>query len=136
MKSSEIRNELANAGGNNVGSRRGLAFGWGLAAGVGAAALFCDVEIDALVGADRTTAPGFDVKAVFDRTTMLVLTWMADLRADGCGGAFDCAARSAFASFTAKAERRSPRLHHHFQKNQPEHANVTMANRATPERSK
>jgi len=35
MKSSEIRNEPAGAGGINVGSRRGLAFGWGLAAGIG-----------------------------------------------------------------------------------------------------
>jgi hypothetical protein len=37
MTSSETRNELAGAGGNNVASPRGIAFGWGLAAGIGAA---------------------------------------------------------------------------------------------------
>src|SRR3954447_2647078 len=37
MTSSETRNELAGAGGNNVPSPRGIACGWGLAAGIGAA---------------------------------------------------------------------------------------------------
>jgi Protein of unknown function (DUF1264) len=37
MTPSDIRNELANARGNNVASRRGLTFAWGLAAGIGAA---------------------------------------------------------------------------------------------------
>src|SRR6266542_2204224 len=109
----------------NFRSAKGDGGGASSAAGVGAVALVCAVEIDALVGADRTM--GFDVTAAFDRTTMLVLTWMTDLRADGCGGVFDCAARSAFASFAAKAGWRSPRLPHHFQKNQPEPASVTMA---------
>jgi Protein of unknown function (DUF1264) len=37
MTPSKIRTELASARSNNVSSRRGLAFGWGVAAGIGAA---------------------------------------------------------------------------------------------------
>src|SRR6266516_627617 len=109
----------------------------GSVAAAGAAAVVCDVEIDALVGADRASASNFGVTATFVRTTMLVLTWMADLRGDNCGRAFDCAADAAFASFTATpTDRRSTLLLHHFQKNQPEHASVTTASRATNERRK
>ena len=37
MTFSDTRNEPGRAGSNTVGCRRGLAFGWGLAAGIGAA---------------------------------------------------------------------------------------------------
>ena len=40
MKSSETQNELAGAVGNNIASPRVIAFGWGLAAGIGAVALW------------------------------------------------------------------------------------------------
>src|SRR2546426_8600287 len=111
----------------NFKSAKGDGGAAGSVAGAGAAAVVCKVEINALVGADRASGSNFGVTATFVRTTMLVLTWMADLRGDGCGGAFGCAAESAFASFSATTDRRSPLLPHHFQKNQPEHASVATA---------
>src|SRR5881396_2461240 len=109
----------------NFKSAKGDGGGKGSAAGAGV--LLCNVELGSLVGPDGTSAPGTGAATTLVRTTMLVLTWMADLRQDGCGGAFGRAAKSAFASFTATTDRRSPLLLHHFQKNQPEHASVAAA---------
>src|SRR5439155_4183744 len=121
----------------NFKSAKGDGGAAGSVASAGAAAVVCDVEIDAVVGADRASASNFGVTATFVRTTMLVLTRMTDLRGDDCGRAFDCAADSAFASFTATTtDRLWPVLLHHFQKNQPEHARVATASRATSERRK
>src|SRR6266568_5078733 len=120
----------------NFRSAKGEGGGARSTVGAGASALACGVAIDALVGVELPSAAGLVVTVTFDRTTMLVLTWMTDLRGDDCGRAFDCAAESPFASFTTTTDRRSPRLLHHFQKNQPEHASVTTANRAAAERSK
>src|SRR5438128_8446680 len=103
-------------------------------AGVEAVALVCDGESDALVGPERTSAPGFGVAAAPGRKTMLVLTWMTDLRGDG--RVFDCAGWSTFAAVDFSTDRRSPWLPHHFQKNHPEHASVITASRATAERRK
>src|SRR6185436_2852338 len=62
---------------------------------------------------------------------------MVDLREDDSGTAFDRAFEPVFASITeATADGRSPRLVHHFQKNQPEHASVRTARMATIERRK
>src|SRR5438093_9684576 len=120
----------------NFKSAKGEGGGAGSAAGAGASALAWRVAIDALVGVGLTSAGGVVVAVAFDRTTMLVLTWMTGLRGDDCGRTFTWAAESPFASFTATTDRRSPRLLHHFQKNQPEHASVTTASRAAAERSK
>src|SRR3989442_14920851 len=108
----------------NFKSAKGEGGGAGSAVGAGASALACGVAIDALVGVELTSAAGLVVTVTFDRTTMLVLTWMRGLRGDDCERAFTWAAESPFASFTATMDRRSPRLLHHFQKNQPEHASV------------
>src|SRR6266550_2812364 len=82
-----------------AGSTRGAA---GSAAG-GREALVCDVETDALVGADRASVSRFGITATFVRTIMLVLTWMVDLRGTDCGWAFDRAAGSALSSCAATA---------------------------------
>src|SRR6267154_1919130 len=109
----------------NFKSAKGDTGAAGTAASVGAATPDCDVEIDSLAGANRASASSLGVTATFVRTTMLVLTWMANLRGDDCGRAFDCAADSALESFTGTTtDRRSPLLLHQFQKNQPEPASV------------
>src|SRR5436190_14851455 len=118
----------------NFRSAKGDGGGGGSAAGAGAAAPGCDVVMDALVGPDETSAPGCGAAATFDRTTILVLTRMTDLRGGDCVGVFDCTAGPAFASFTVTTDR--PWLLHHFQKNQPEHASVTTTSSATAERRK
>src|SRR5436190_5251616 len=121
----------------NFKSAKGDGGAAGSVAGAGAEAVVCNVEIDVVVGADLASASHFGVRATFVRTTMLVLTWMTDLTGDDCGRALDCAADSAFASFTATTtDRRWPLLLHHFRKNQPEHARVARASRATSERRK
>src|SRR5437762_288159 len=102
----------------NFRSAKGAGGGAGSASGAVAAELVCDVESDALVGADRISSSGSGVTAMRGRTTMSVLTRMTDLVGGDWDRVFGCATGSARASFTVTTDGRTSRLFHHFQKNQ------------------